>query len=73
MTHYKGSSTGGILSYEIGENKITVKFKDGTTYLYDYNRPGKELVEEMKRLAVLGKGLTTYINKHVRENYSATF
>jgi hypothetical protein len=48
-----------------------LKFKDGRTYLYDYAKPGKVHVEEMKKLAVEGNGLTTYINKYVRDNYSS--
>lgn len=64
------SGKGGILGYEILENGIILEFKAGKSrYLYSYKHPGKKHVEEMKRLAREGEGLTTYVNQHVRENY----
>ncbi len=70
MEKYKGLENGGVIAYETFEDGIILKFKDGRSYLYDYEKPGKKHVEEMKRLAVEGSGLTTYINQEVRENYS---
>ena len=71
MQKYRGSETGGVSAYEILEDSIILTFKDGRTYLYDYATPGKEQVENMKKLAIGGTGLTTYINQYVRDNYSA--
>jgi predicted Ser/Thr protein kinase len=70
MEEYKGSANGGISAFELQEQAIVVMFNDGKTYLYDYTKPGKQHVENMKRLAVKGKGLTTYINQNIRNNYS---
>lgn len=70
MKTYKGWESGGVTAYEILEDGIILKFKDGRSYLYNYENPGKIHVEEMKRLAVKGSGLTTYINQEVRDNYS---
>jgi hypothetical protein len=71
MKRYRNiSSNSGILAYEIGGNFIKIKFTDGEVYIYDYKRPGKTHVEQMKKLALKGKGLATYVNRFVRENYS---
>jgi len=63
------SGDGGIEGFIISPNAIAILFDNGFWYTYNYARPGKEHVEEMKRLARLGKGLKTYINKNVRNNY----
>jgi hypothetical protein len=71
MKRYKNlSGHSGILAYAIGANFIKIKFNDNETYLYDYGKPGKLHVEEMKKLALKGTGLATYINRFVRNNYS---
>ena len=70
MEKYKNlSGNSGIYSYEIGAEYIKVRFDKGT-YLYDYKMPGKTHVDQMKKLAIKGRGLATYINIHVRENFS---
>ena len=72
MTPYPNrSGTSGVNAYEIRDTSIVVEFRHGGTYLYDYNVPGREHVEEMKRLAKLGTGLATYINKNVRKGFAA--
>jgi len=60
----------GVYAYEIGRTHIKIQFNDGSTYLYTYSDTGKKNVDRMKKLAELGKGLTTYINIHVREKYA---
>jgi hypothetical protein len=60
----------GVRSYAIGPSFIRVWFEDGGGYEYDDRRPGRAHVEAMKRLAEEGRGLATYINQHVRENYA---
>lgn len=68
---YKSDHNSGVSSFAIGDDFLLVVFKDRPEpYLYDYNKPGKLHVEQMKHLALEGKGLTTYINQNVRENYS---
>jgi hypothetical protein len=51
----------GIQAYEIRRNAIVIRFNGGATYLYDYDTPGRIHVDEMKRLAIGGRGLSTYI------------
>jgi hypothetical protein len=69
MKTYKGSQNSGVAEYEFGKDSIILKFKDGSTYLYTARRPGKAHVDEMKNLAIAGEGLTTYVNKYIRDNY----
>lgn len=71
MTRYKASSgDSGVTAYAVSPDSITIEFKDGRVYLYDYRIPGAKEVEIMKLLAAKGRGLTTFINKHVRNRYA---
>ena len=72
MTPY-GNSTGGsgVIAYEIHDDAIHIQFKHGPIYVYNDVAPGREHVEEIKRLALAGQGLSTYISKHVRKLFAA--
>lgn len=71
MQRYKEiSGNSGVSSFSPGKDFIKIQFKDGSLYLYNYDKPGKKEVEEMKRLAKAGKGLATFINQHVRERFA---
>jgi hypothetical protein len=59
----------GVTGYEAGRDYIRVRFKDRSIYRYTYRSTGANKIEEMKRLAEEGDGLTTYINRYVREAY----
>jgi hypothetical protein len=62
----------GIINYEIVDDAIVLEFADRRVrYIYNSTKPGMAHVNEMKRLALSGKGLTTYVNQHVRKNYVA--
>ena len=63
------SGNSGVTAYESLEDGIVLQFGGEEFYLYDYLKPGKDLVENMKVLAEKGVGLTTYVNQNVRENY----
>ena len=63
------SGNSGVLAYDISTDAITVRFDTGT-YLYNCDRPGRIHVEQMKKLAVAGQGLATYISKFVQDNYA---
>ena len=70
MTPYKNlSGTSGVRAYAIGKDHIDVEFTDGGTYRYSYRAPGRSQVEKMKILAEEGRGLATYVNKYVRDNF----
>jgi hypothetical protein len=71
MNRYRNASgDSGVIAYSVGEDYITVRFRDKSEYVYNYEITGKYRVDEMKRLAIGGKGLATYINQHVRELYA---
>jgi frataxin-like iron-binding protein CyaY len=59
----------GVIAYEIAKDNITIKFKDGSVYVYTNKSAGQAAIAEMKILAEKGVGLTTYINQHVRNLY----
>ncbi|HSX58816.1 MAG TPA: hypothetical protein VLF18_01330 [Tahibacter sp.] len=61
----------GIAAYEVGPGFIVIRFKHGGTYRYDASAPGAKHVRQMQRLARSGRGLNTYINRHVREHFAA--
>ena len=72
MTPY-GNSNGssGVSAFEIQREAIIVEFRHGGKYVYDHDTTGREHVEEMKVLALEGRGLATYINKNVRNLFAA--
>lgn len=61
----------GVRGFDISADSIIVEFKDSSLYLYTHATPGQLAVEEMKRLAVAGQGLNSYISRHVRKAYAA--
>lgn len=68
MEKYKNTSS-GIVQYEIGTDYILIEFKGKKQYIYNYKVTGKEIVEEMKKLAKSGKGLSNFIHNHAKTNY----
>ena len=72
MEKYKNlSGNSGVTAYENGPSSIIVQFKDNSKYLYNYTKPGSQHTENMKNLAVAGRGLNTYINTHVKYDYAS--
>jgi len=67
----KQGGPSGISAYAIGDDNIKIRFVDGSIYLYNFKSTGKQNVERMKKLAEAGKGLATFINKHVRKKFAA--
>jgi curved DNA-binding protein CbpA len=63
MTGY-GNRESGIAKYTYGADWIRVQFNDGDTYEYRASKIGQLHINEMKRLADAGDGLSTYINTH---------
>ena len=68
MENYRNSDS-GVRSYAIGDDFITVQFKDGDIYKYSYSSAGTRNIEIMKGLALRGRGLNTFINKYVKKKY----
>jgi hypothetical protein len=61
----------GVVAYAIAPTAIEVQFVDGHVYTYSYASTGRARVEDMKRLAQAGQGLSTYISQHVGSDYES--
>ena len=59
----------GVRAFGIGDDYIEVQFQTGRIYKYSYRSAGKVKVEEMKRLALQGYGLNSYIMRFARMDY----
>lgn len=59
----------GVRAYAIGNDYIDVKFSSGAVYRYSYKSAGASKVEEMKRIALQGYGLNSYIMRHAKYDY----
>ena len=74
MERYRNrGGNSGVVAYEIGPDSITVKFSDGSIYLYTYQSAGSANIEHMKRLAIDGEGLNNFINRCVKKSYARKF
>lgn len=60
----------GVARYAEGQDWIELTFKDGRIYRYDAEAPGPRHLAEMRRRARQGRGLLTYVNRFVRDNYA---
>lgn len=70
MIRYKNlEGHSGVTAYESGADNITIEFGHEAIYLYTYQSAGKEVIEQMKKLAEKGKGLSTYISQKVKDKY----
>jgi hypothetical protein len=70
MQPYKNlDGNSGVSDYQIGEDRITVRFTDGNEYLYTYTSAGSINIEKMKELAISGRGLNGFINTTVKKKY----
>ena len=61
----------GVLAFEIQPDAIDVEFTSGWVYHFSYQKTGEVRVERMKQLAESGHGLSTFINKHVRNRFES--
>ena len=59
----------GVVAYDIEDRAIVIRFQNGDTYRYTYERTGQFEVEKMKRLAQSGSGLSSYISRMVGDRY----
>ena len=66
------SGDSGVEAYEIGDDFIKVRFRQGVVYWYTESSVGAAHVAVLKRLARRGQGLGTYISQHqdVRDGYA---
>lgn len=55
------SARSGVVAYAIGKDFIDVEFSGGSRYRYSVASAGADDIGEMKRRAVAGRGLSTFI------------
>jgi hypothetical protein len=64
------SGDSGVMLYDIRPDAVLVKFRNSDqVYVYSHASAGATHVARMKRLAQAGKGLSTYISRHVHDRY----
>ena len=71
MISYKNlNGNSNVKCYNISENYIDIEFYN-TPLVYRYSNvvPGRQALNELKRLAIQGYGLNSYINRYVKKNY----
>ena len=73
--YHNKSKKSSIDTYEVGKDgdSIAITFNSGSTYVYDYSKPGKEQVDKMKELAAAGEGLGSYVKKNDNKNFASFF
>lgn len=59
-----------VAAFELGNGSITVQFNDGSVYLYTNQSAGQANIIELQRLAQVGQGLNSFINRYVRKGYA---
>lgn len=59
----------GVAEYELGVDYIDVKFTTGAIYRYSVRSAGKANVEKLKKFALAGIGLNSYINRVCKKLY----
>ena len=63
------SGMAGVQAFALLPGGILIQFRSGEAYLYDEVQPGQEHVVRMQQLARQGRGLSTYISRHVQDRY----
>ena len=72
MERYKNlGGDSGVSAYEIGDDFVKVQFNDGSLYLYNYQSAGSDNIEQMKQLAIDGRGLNNFIGRIVKKRYAS--
>jgi hypothetical protein len=71
VKHYKNrSGESGVVAYDIGAESITIEFNGGERYLYTSESAGAANIARMQRLALDGRGLSTFISQVIRNRYA---
>lgn len=71
MNTYKNlGGSSGIRAYKSTLNSIIIQFKNSSMYEYTLSSVGQRNLAIMKKLAIRGSGLNTFVNQNVRSLYS---
>lgn len=69
--HQNLGGDSGVVAFEARDTSIEVQFRDGAKYLYNYQSTGSSEVEQMKKRAVSGMGLNSFITRHVGKRFAS--
>ena len=70
MQIYKNlDGNSSVRAFLIGDKYIEVQFNNGSIYRYSYKSAGIANVEQMKRMAIQGRGLNSFIMRNVKDKY----
>lgn len=64
------SGSSGVTAYEASDDSILVQFSDQKKYMYTNLSAGAANVAELKRRAIAGRGLNSYISARCRSLYA---
>ena len=71
MKRYKNlSGNSAVAAYEIGKDSVKVGFTTNSVYIYSDQSAGHPNINQMKVLALAGKGLGTFITANVKERFA---
>jgi hypothetical protein len=74
MQRYKNvQGSSGVVAFELRPRSVVVQFQDGYKYEYTSESAGASTIAEMKKLALSGRGLSTFISQRVRERYARKY
>lgn len=59
-----------VARYHMAKDAMTIRFVDHSEYIYTNQSVGPETIAKMKKLALSGKGLGTFIETNVKDRYS---
>jgi len=60
----------GVVAYDYDSEVIKVQFEDGWIYEYEASTIGAADFQQMISLADSGRGLNSYINRHIRKRFT---
>ena len=58
-----------VVSYKIVKDSVTIRFADHSVYIYSNQSAGRLNVNQMKTMAIAGKGLGTFIEANLKEGF----
>lgn len=74
MEYSNLNGNSNVRLYYIGDDNIRVVFKNNRRiYKYSYSSAGVHHVEEMKKFAINGQGLNSYINLNCKKLYDKNY
>jgi hypothetical protein len=60
-----------VAAYAVVPDGVLIQFRDGHVVLYNHDCPGRRHVGRMKVLAREGRGLGSYIARHIGNRFAA--